>query len=166
MIKALICELGGKGITIVARMLDMSFETVKSYYFTDYENILLKEENRGRKKVENQNPYLISQIKEIVEKYEKTDSHFKTEDLYLDLTLKNLRSELITKYNYSEKECPCENTLSRILKGLGYKIQKVKKTKVQEKVPETDAIFENVNETKQFTVLSKNEVALTIRQER
>lgn len=160
MIKALICELGGKGITIVARMLGMAFETVKSYYLTDYENIQVRDETRGRKKAEDQNPDLISQIKEITRKYEKTDSHFKTESLFLDLTLKNLRKELITKYNYSEKECPCENTLSRILKGLGYKIQKVKKTIVQNKIPETDAIFENVNETKQFIDLSGNEVAV------
>ena len=35
MIEALICELGGKGITIIARMLGMAFETIKSYYLAD-----------------------------------------------------------------------------------------------------------------------------------
>ena len=49
-----------------------------------------------------------------------------------------------------KKTCPCKSTLSRLLNDLGYKIQKVKKTKVLDKVPETNAIFENVNETKQF----------------
>ena len=80
--------------------------------------------------------------------------------MYLDLTLENLRKELIIKYNYSEQECHCENTFSRILKELGYKIQKVKKTKVQAKVPKTDEIFENINETKKFIDSSRKDVAV------
>ena len=36
----------------------------------------------------------------------------------------------------------------------------IKKTKVLDKTLETDAIFENVNETKQFTFLSNNDVAI------
>ena len=160
MIKTLICELGGKGITIIARMLGMAFETVKSYYLADYDNIQEKKETRGRKKAEDKNPNLIPQIKEITKNYERTDSHFKTESLYLDLTLENLRKELMIKYNYSEQECNCENTLSRILKELGYKIQKVKKTKVQAKDPKTDEIFENINATKEFIDSSKNVVAV------
>lgn len=160
MIKALICELGGKGITIIARRLGMAFETVKSYYLADYDNIQEKKETRGRKKSEDKNPNLIPQIKEITKKYERTDSHFKTESLYLNLTLESLRKELMIKYNYSEQECNCENTLSRILKELGYKIQKVKKNKVQAKDPKTDEIFENINETKEFIDSSKNVVAV------
>ena len=35
MIKALICDLGGKGISIIANLLEMAFNTVKSYYLTD-----------------------------------------------------------------------------------------------------------------------------------
>ena len=80
--------------------------------------------------------------------------------MYLDLTLENLRKELIIKYNYSEQECHCENTFSIILKELGYKIQKVKKTKVQAKVPKTDEIFENINETKKFIDFSRKDVAV------
>ena len=48
----------------------------------------------------------------------------------------------------------------RILTELDYKIQKVKKSKVLDKVPETDAISENINETKRFINKSKDNVAV------
>ena len=38
MIKALISDLGGKFIFIIARLLNISFNTVKSYYLTDFDN--------------------------------------------------------------------------------------------------------------------------------
>lgn len=67
---------------------------------------------------------------------------------------------MIQSYGYIKKTCPCKNTLLRLLTDLDYKIQKVKKTKVLDKISETDAIFENVNETKQFIFLSNNDVAV------
>ena len=39
MVKALISDLGGKGISIIARLLNMAFNTVKSYYLTDFDNV-------------------------------------------------------------------------------------------------------------------------------
>lgn len=159
MIKALICDLGGKGITIIAGILNMAFKTVKNYYLTNFDNVQPKEEKRGRKSIEEIYPNITNQIKEIVSNYENTDSHFKTETLFVDLTLESLREELINKYNYTDKTCPCKSTLWRILTELNYKIRKVKKTKVLDKVPETDAIFDNVNETKKFMTLSSDEVA-------
>ena len=159
MIKALICDLSGKGITIIASKLNMAFKTIKNYYLTDFNNAKTKKENRGRKSVEEIYPNLINQIKEIVGNYENTDSHFKTETLFVDLTLENLREEMINKYNYTGKTCPCKSTLWRILKELNYKIRKVKKTKVLDKIPETDAIFANVNETKQFMHSSNDTIA-------
>ena len=38
MIKALICDLSGKGVTIIASKLNMAFETIKNYYLTDFNN--------------------------------------------------------------------------------------------------------------------------------
>lgn len=160
MIKALICDLGGKGISIIANLLEMAFNTVKSYYLTDFNNIQLSIEFRGRKKVEDNFPEIKNQIKAILNDYEYADSHFKTETLFVNLSLNNLRNELIQRYGYTKENCPCKSTLLRLLTDLDYKIQKVKKTKVLDKIPETDAIFENVNETKQFISLSNNDVAV------
>lgn len=160
MIKALICDLGGKGITIIANLLGMAFNTVKAYYLSDFDNIQLNLEFRGRKKIEDKFPKIKNQIKDILNDYEYTDSHFKTEKLFVDLSLQNLRNELIKRYGYTEETCPCKSTLLRLLNELGYKIQKVKKTKVLDKIPETDAIFENINETKQFVSKSFDDVAV------
>lgn len=160
MIKALICDLGGKGISIIANLLGMAFNTIKSYFLTDFNNVQMSIELRGRKKVEDKFPKIKNQIKDILKNYEYTDSHFKTETLFVDLSLQNLRNELIQRYSYTEETCPCKSTLLKLLNDLGYKIQKVKKTKVLNKVPETDKIFENVNETKQFIPKSSDDVVV------
>ena len=78
MIKALICDLGGKGISIIANLLGMAFNTIKSYYLTDFNNVQMSIELRGRKKVEDKFPKIKNQIKDILKNYEYTDSHFKT----------------------------------------------------------------------------------------
>lgn len=83
MIKALISDLGGKGISIIAHLLNMAFNTVKSCYLTDFNNIQLTLEFRGRKKVEDKFPEIKKQIKDILNNYEYTDSHFKTETLFV-----------------------------------------------------------------------------------
>ena len=160
MVKALISDLGGKGISIIARLLNMAFNTVKSCYLTDFNNVQLTMEFRGRKKVEDKFSEIKNQIQNILNNYEYTDSHFKTETLFVNLSLQNLRNELILQYDYTEETCPCKSTLLRLLTDLGYKIQKVKKTKVLDKIPETDAIFENINETKQFISKSCDNVAV------
>ena len=92
--------------------------------------------------------------------YEYTSPDFKTERIYVDLTLQNLREELINKYNYTEKNCPCRSTLARILKTLNRKVKKIKKTEVLDKIPKTDAIFDNINETKQSINNSNNDVSI------
>ena len=162
-IGALVADSGNRAITGIANILGHCFRKVKKCYLMyinkfNFQKSLV--ESRGRKKVEEKNPEIINQIKEIIKAYEYTDSHFKTDTLFVNLSLTNLRKELIKRYDYTKKTCPCKNTLRRILTDLGYKIQKIKKTKVLDKVPETDAIFENINETKQFIPLSGNNVAV------
>ena len=95
MIKALISDLGGKCISIIARLLNMAFNTVKSCYLTDFNNVQLTMEFRGRKKVEDKFSEIKNQIQNILNNYEYTDSHFKTETLFVNLSLQNLRNELI-----------------------------------------------------------------------
>ena len=40
----------------------------------------------------------------------------------------------------------CYNSIAKILKDMGYKYHKIPKSEVVDKIPETDAIFENVND--------------------
>ena len=68
-------------------------------------------------------------IKAILNDYEYADAHFKTETLFVNFSLDNLRNELIQRYGYTKETCPCKSTLLRLLTDLNYKIQKVKKQK-------------------------------------
>lgn len=162
LVGALVADIGGRCITAISKATGCCRAYIKKAYlfFIGDCQEKIKQETRGRKKIEEQNPEIIAQIKEIIKIYEYTDSHFKTETIFVNLSLTNLRKELIKRYNYTLKSCPCRTTLLRILKDLGYKIQKVKKTKVLAKIPETDAIFENINETKSFAYLSSDNIAV------
>ena len=159
-IGSFVADLGKNPISAVARAIGSCFRKVKKCFQMFVNGIQISFEFRGRKKVEDIYPEIKYQIKEITKAYEYTDSHFKTETLFVDLTLTNLRNELIEKYEYTDESCPCRSTLLRILTELGYKIQKVEKTIVLDRVPETDAIFENINETKQFISKSSDNVAV------
>lgn len=159
-IGAFVADLGPRSIKPIAKAIGSCFRKVKNCLDIFLHGVQTKIEFRGRKKIEDIYPDIKNQIKDIVKAYQYTDSHFKTETLFVDLSLENLRNELIQKYGYTENNCPCKSTLLRLLTDLGYKIQKVKKTKVLDKIPATDAIFENINETKQFIPLSGDNVAV------
>ena len=159
-IGAFVADIGTRSIKPIAKASGSCFRKVKSCFEMFRHEIQTKFEFRGRKKVENKFPEIKNQIQNILNNYEYTDSHFKTETLFVNLSLQNLRNELILQYDYTEETCPCKSTLLRLLTDLCYKIQKVKKTKVLDKIPETDAIFENINETKQFISKSCDNVAV------
>ena len=132
-IGAFVADLGPRSIKPVAKAIGSCFRKVKKCYLSfvnqsNYNQLSL--EFRGRKKVEEKDKKLVPRIEKILECYEQTDSHFKSETLFVDITLTNLRKELINKYGYTNETCPCKTTLWRILNNLGYKIKKVAKTKV------------------------------------
>ena len=107
---------------------------------------LKKEETRGRKKIEKKHPEIIGQIAKICSDNTFVDKSLKDDIKYLDITLSVIKEKLKSDYDYTEKNCPCENTIRRILtKKLGYKLTKIKKNKVFAKILETDKIFFNVS---------------------
>jgi transposase len=101
--------------------------------------------HRGRKKVEIHLPCLLSDIKAIAEPVCQTDPTFRTTQLYLPLTAKNMRGLLITEKGYTDQELPTIRTISTKLNLLGYRPQRVAKSKPTKKIKETDAIFEQVH---------------------
>lgn len=119
----------------------------------------LKTETRGRKKIEEKHPEIINQIKTICENFEHVDKSLQDRIIYIDITLSGIKDKLKSVYGYSEKECPCENTIRRILiTKLNYKITTVKKSRVYKKIPETDDIFDNVKKKKEELKFSDNNV--------
>ena len=132
--------------------------------FKGITNYKLDIETRGRKKIEEKHPEIIEQIKQICENTENIDKSLKDDIVYIDITAGFVISKLQSDYGYDISECPCENTIIRIFREcLNYKITKVKKSKVLKKIPETDAIFENVNKKKEEVKMSRDNVcAFTI----
>ncbi len=101
---------------------------------------------RGRKPVEHHLPNLLTDIKAIAEAESQTDPTFKTTRLYIRLSAAGVRTQLIKQKGYSDEELPCEDTIRTKLNELGYHPKKVKKSQPLKKIPETDAIFEQLKQ--------------------
>nr|QNO46713.1 hypothetical protein EIOBDEGA_00001 [Methanosarcinales archaeon ANME-2c ERB4] len=101
---------------------------------------------RGNKKTEEKMPELKEDIQSIVDPKSQTDPNFQTSFAYTRMTAKAVRQALIDEKGYTDDELPCENTIRNILNRMGYQLKRIQKTKPLKKIPETDAIFENVNE--------------------
>jgi Rhodopirellula transposase. len=100
---------------------------------------------RGNKKTEEKIPQLAEDIRSIVEPTSQSDPDFQTTYAYTRITAKGVRQALIDEKGYTDDELPCENTIRNMLNRMGYQLKRIQKTKPLKKIPETDAIFENVN---------------------
>ena len=101
---------------------------------------------RGRKPAEEHLPNLLDDIKDVVDGHSQTDPTFKTTRLYTRLSAAEVRKQLIEQKGYSGDELPTEETIRVKLNQLGYRLRNVQKSRPQKKIPETDAIFEQLDE--------------------
>ena len=101
---------------------------------------------RGRLRTEVQLPHLLEDVRALVDAQSQTDPTFKTSRLYTRLTAAEVRAQLITRKGYTDAELPTRRTLSTKLNALGYPLRRVAKRKPQKKIPQTDAIFEQVHQ--------------------
>ena len=99
---------------------------------------------RGRKPAEAHLPDLMADIKAIAEAASQTDPTFKTTRLYIRLSAAEVRKQLSEQEKYRDKKLPSEETIRTKLNQLGYHLKKVRKTRPLKKIPETDAIFEQL----------------------
>jgi len=99
---------------------------------------------RGRRKITYKLPELEEDLKKIIDSQCQTDPKFQSTRLYTRLTIGETRKQLIGQKGYEDAELPTNQTLNTLVNGLGYKLKKVQKTKPLKKIPETDAIFENL----------------------
>lgn len=111
------------------------------------------------KKKETIHPTLKSDIKKIIKEDTQVDPKLKTERCYVRVTAKHIRKELVLKKGYQIKDF-CQQTINNVLNRMGYSLKKVLKTKPFKKIPETDAIFENV--AKQHELADNNPRILRI----
>jgi hypothetical protein len=117
---------------------------------------------RGRKKAEDNLPELLVDIQSIVDSQSQTDPTFKSNRLYTRLSVEEVRKQLILQKNYTEEELPTTETIRRKLNHLGYYPQKVKKSKPQKKIPETDEIFERMEAINQEALLSPTTLEISM----
>lgn len=117
---------------------------------------------RGRKTVEEKLPNLTRDIKEIVEPQCQTDPKFTSTRLYTRLTITKIRNLLIEEKGYTNDELPTNQSLNRVVNNLGYKMKRVMKLKPKKKIPETDAIFENLKKIHDEVEEKDNVVRLSI----
>jgi len=101
---------------------------------------------RGRPLTEERLPSLCEDIRSIVEPSGQTDPTFRSTRIYSPLSANEVRERLLAQYGYTDTELPCTRTLRTKLNDLGYQLRKVRKCKPLKKIPETDAIFEEVHQ--------------------
>lgn len=101
---------------------------------------------RGRQRRENLDPQLAQAIRALADPQTQADPQLKSDLRYTRLTAAALRRTLISDKGYTDEQLPSERTLRRILNRLGYRLKRIQKTKPLKKIPETDALFENIQQ--------------------
>ena len=90
---------------------------------------------RRRKRAEEHLPYLLDDIKALVDSQSQADPQFRTNRLYTRLTAAEVRRQLIRQKGYTDAELPTERTIATKLTDLGYYPTKVTKTQPQKRSP-------------------------------
>ena len=83
---------------------------------------------RGRKKAEEKNPNLLSDIKSIVEPDSQADPAMNSDRIYIKLTANAVLQQLRERFNYTDDVLLSRSTISRKLNENGWYLKKVRKT--------------------------------------
>jgi hypothetical protein len=100
---------------------------------------------RGRKPAEAHLPDLLADIQTLVDGQSQADPTFQTTRLYTRLSAAEVRRQLIKQQGYTDDEVPSAETIRIKLNQLGYYPGRVQKSQPVKKIPETDAIFEQLD---------------------
>ena len=145
-IGSFVADLGKGSIKPVANAIGSCFRKVKKCYLLFTSNSMqMSLEFRGRQSIIKKYPNIKNDIEKIIENYKIVDSNLKTETLFISLDPQKIITELVINYNYPTKFA-CYNTIAKTLKEMGYKYHKIQKSEIIDRIPETDKIFENVND--------------------
>ena len=117
---------------------------------------------RGRKPTEERLPNLVEDIRSIVEPQSQTDPSFKSSRLYTRLSAAEVGRQLITVKGYEDIDLPCAETIRKRLNQMGYGLKRVAKTKPRKQIPETEAIFEQVNRINQLADEERTTLRISI----
>jgi Rhodopirellula transposase DDE domain len=99
---------------------------------------------RGRPRLEDKNPQLAQDIRDVVEPQTQADPELKSERRYTNLSARETLEQLQAKKGYAAKDLPSERTMRDMLNRMGYRLKRIQKGKPLKKTKDTDAIFANV----------------------
>ena len=157
-------EYGYGGQTFAAKELQMSRNTVRkgARELESGEPAEDRFDQRGRKKATEKHPEMESQIKVILDGQSQADPKFQTDRLYTNMSIGEIRNQLIKQYGYTNEELPCERTLDTLVNKMGYTVRAVRKSKPLKKVEETELIFDNLSRLHETAKEDDNVVRLSI----
>jgi hypothetical protein len=123
-------ELGAGGQTLAERELGWNRGTIRKgmHEVTAGVECIDAFCLRGRKRSEKHLPNLLDDIRDIVDSNAQVDATLRTPRLYVKLTARQVRTQLIKQKDYKDEDLPKRRTISTILNRLGYQLRKVKKT--------------------------------------
>jgi hypothetical protein len=99
---------------------------------------------RGRARLEDQNPQLAHDIRELAEPNTHADPELKSDRRYANLSAAEMLTLLQTQKGYAQEALPSVRTMRDIMNRLGYRLKRIQKAKPLKKTKQTDAIFANV----------------------
>ncbi len=103
---------------------------------------------RSQPPAEVKNAQLAADIRSLVEPHTLADPEMKSERRYTNLSAREVLKALQTQKAYAADALPCERSLRNILNRLGYRLKRIQKAKPLKKLPETDAVFDNLDAVK------------------
>ena len=157
-------EYGTGGQTFAAEAFGMGRNTVRKGMseVKTGEEIEDKYSLRGRKKTTEKLPELESHIRAILDSQSQADPKFQTDRLYTNLSIEEVRRQLIKQYGYTDESLPTARTLNTIVNEKGYTVRTVKKTIPKDVVPQTWDIFDNLDKVHEAAANDDTVVRLSI----
>ena len=119
-------------------------------------------ENRGRPRIEQQQPDVASFTDAVLSENSQVDPKFQTTLAFTRVTGNELREALATSLNVAVSSLPVPRSLRRLINRRGYSLRKVRKTKPLKKIPETNDIFDNVTAAHQRAATDQSILRISI----
>jgi hypothetical protein len=99
---------------------------------------------RGKLPAEVKDPQLAADVRSIVEPATLADPEVKSARRYTNLSAREVLLALRQQKGYPDGRLPSERSMRDVLNRLGYRLRRIQKAKPLKRLPETDAVFENV----------------------
>ena len=114
-------ELGPGGQTLAERQLGWNRGTIRKGMHELHAGVECVDafRLRGRKRSDKRLPNLLDDIRDIVDSSAQVDATLRTPRLYIKLTARQVRTQLIEQKNYRDKDLPKRRTISTLLNKLG-----------------------------------------------